>query len=293
MDTKGKLFIVGLPIGHAEDISLRALRILSQVDIIVAEDTRSFKKLYNQHQALVTHLNSQTSSNSSHQQITSYHKYNEARQTPFLLKALQSKKDIALVSEAGTPHISDPGYKIITQCYQEGISLIPIPGASALTAALSISPFRSEHHYFMGFPPKKVKERDQLFQTLSLYNCSLVAFESPHRLSEHLKSAQKYFSNRSICIQRELTKPFEEINLYDNFEDCQLHQKSRGEFVIIYSSPQQRNLNEEEMKKNIYQLIEQNKSSKEIAKQLSSQSKLNRSEVYKLTEELKKKSRVE
>ena len=249
MDTKGKLFIVGLPIGHAEDISLRALRILSQVDIIVAEDTRSFKKLYKQHQALVTHLNSQTNSNSPHQQIASYHKYNEARQTPFLLKALQSKKDIALVSEAGTPHISDPGYKIITQCYQEDIPVIPIPGASALTAALSISPFRSEHHYFMGFPPKKVKERDRLFQTLSLYNCSLVAFESPHRLSEHLKSAQKYFSNRSICIQRELTKPFEEINLYDNFEDCLLNQKSKGEFVIIYSSPQQRNLNEEEMKK--------------------------------------------
>ena len=101
--------------------------------------------------------------NTLHQKIISYHKYNEARQTPFLLNALESKKDVALVSEAGTPHISDPGYKIITQCYQYNIPVIPIPGASALTTALSISPFTSDHHYFMGFPPKKTKERDKLF----------------------------------------------------------------------------------------------------------------------------------
>ena len=288
MDIKGRLFVVGLPIGHLEDISLRALRILGQVDIIAAEDTRSFKKLYAQHQSLVNHLQFQTNSNSLHQQIVSYHKYNEARQTPFLFKALESKKNVALVSEAGTPNISDPGYKIITQCYQKDIPVIPIPGASALTTALSISPFISKHHYFMGFPPKKTKERDQLFQTLSSYNCSLVVFESPHRLLEHLKSAKKYFSNRSVCIQREITKPFEEINLYHNFEDCILNQKVKGEFVIIYSPPQQKNLNEEEMKKNIYQLIEQNKSSKEIAKLLSAQSSLNRSDIYKLVETLKK-----
>ncbi len=288
MDTNGNLFVVGLPIGHIEDISLRALRILSQVDIIAAEDTRSFQKLYNQHQSIVNSFKSQTKPNSSHQKIISYHKYNEARQAPFLLQTLQSKKDVALVSEAGTPQISDPGYKIIMQCYQNNISVIPIPGASALTAALSISPFQSNHHYFMGFPLKKAKQRDELFQTISSYNCSLVAFESPHRLLEHLKSAQKYFSNRSVCIQRELTKPFEEINLYDNFEDGFLNQKSKGEFVIIYSPPQLKKLNEEEIKKYIHQLIEQNKSSKEIAQQLSPQSTLTRSQVYKLTEEVKK-----
>ena len=288
MDIKGKLFIVGLPIGHIEDISLRALRILSQVDIIAAEDTRSFKKLYTQHQSLIDYLQPQKDSETHHQKIISYHKYNEAHQTPFLLKTLQLKKNVALASEAGTPHISDPGYKIITQCYQHGIPVIPIPGASALTTSLSISPFQSNHHYFMGFPPKKVKERDQLFQTLSSYNCSLVAFESPHRLSEHFKSAQKYFFNRSACVQRELTKPFEEITLCSDLQTFSLDKKPKGEFVIIYSPPQQRNLNEEEIKKNIYQLIEQNKSSKEIAKQLSTQSSLNRSEIYKLTEELKR-----
>ena len=287
MDTKGKLFVVGLPIGCIEDISLRALRILSQVDIIAAEDTRSFQKLYNQHQSLINHLQFQKNP-AYHQKVISYHKYNEARQTPFLLQTLQSKKDVALVSEAGTPQISDPGYKIITQCYQYDIPITPIPGASALTTALSISPFQSDHHYFMGFPPKKANQRDELFQTISSYNCSLVAFESPHRLSEHLKSAQKYFSNRSVCIQRELTKPFEEINLYNSLEDGFLNQKARGEFVIIYSPPQLKKLNEEEIKKHILQLIEQNKSSKEIAKYLSGKSTLTRSQVYKLTEDIKK-----
>ena len=112
MNTTGKLFVVGLPIGHIEDISLRALNTLSQVDIIAAEDTRSFQRLYAHHKSLVGHLQSQKDSTNTHpQKIISYHKYNEARQTPFLLNALESKKDVALVSEAGTPHISDPGYK--------------------------------------------------------------------------------------------------------------------------------------------------------------------------------------
>ena len=208
MDAKGKFFVVGLPIGHIGDICLRALRTLCQVDIIAAEDTRSFKKLYGQHQSLISHLNFQKNTNITSQKIISYHKYNETRQTPFLIKALQSKKDVALVSEAGTPNISDPGCKIITQCYQLGIPIISIPGASALTAALSISPFISDHHYFIGFPPKKEKARDELFQTISAYNCNLVAFESPYRLSEHLKSAKKYFFQSIHLYSKRTYKTF-------------------------------------------------------------------------------------
>ena len=290
MNVKGKLFIVALPIGYIEDITLRAFRILNQVDIVAAEDTRSFRRFYQAIQQKLQGLSDFIESNVEplFQKIISYHEHNEASKTPYLLKALQSQRNVALVSEAGTPHISDPGHKIIKQCYQYNIPVIPIPGASALTAALSISPYESGHHYFIGFPPKKAKDRDQLFQTLSSYDCHLVAFESPHRLSEHLQSAQKHLSNRSLCIQREITKPFEEVHLYPHPCAYPLDKKPKGEFVIIYSRPQHQKLKPEEAKKHIDQLIKQNKTSKEIAKQISSQSVLNRSEAYRLTENLKK-----
>lgn len=288
MSIKGKLFVAALPIGHVEDITFRAFRILNEVDIIAAEDTRNFRKLYQSMQKKLSSLSDGLKNKSLPQRIISYHQHNEASKTPFLLKALQSQQNVALVSEAGTPHISDPGHKIIKKCYQQNIPVIPIPGASALTAALSISPYESSHHYFMGFPPKKAKDRDRLFQTLSSYDCHLVAFEAPHRLSEHIQSAQKHFSNRSLCVQREITKPFEEVYLYSHPHIYPLDKKPKGEFVIIYSRPQHQKLKLEETKNYINQLIKQNKTSREIAKQISSQSVLNRSEIYRLTESLKK-----
>ena len=288
MKTQGQLFVVGLPIGHIEDITLRAFRILKEVDIVVAEDTRSFKKLLKSMHQKIDIFNNFASLN-AHQKIMSYHQHNEAQMTLKILKYLKSGKTVVLVSEAGTPCISDPGHKLISQCYQHHIPIRPIPGVSALTTALSLSPFESGPHYFIGFPPKKATQRDKLFQMLKDQPYQIIAFESPHRLKEHLKSAQKYFINRHICIQRELTKPFEEIHvfaLHDLPLDF-LEKKHKGEFVIIYSMPYQQKLQKAETVEYIQELITQNKTSKDIAKHLSKQSILSRSEIYRLTEDIK------
>ena len=286
---KGHLFVVGLPIGHIEDITLRALLTLNQVDIIAAEDTRSFQRFYHQvNKKLQNDFQFKVMSQKSSFKVVSYHKHNEAKATQYLLKLLYDQKSVALVSEAGVPQISDPGYKIISQCYQEDIPVIAIPGVSALTTALSLSPFHSSHHYFIGFPPKKAHKRDKLFQILSHYDCQLIAFEAPHRLLEHIHSAQKWFANRSVCIQKELTKPFESIKIYPSPSCCVLEQKPQGEFVIVYSAPHHQKFSEEKTTEHIHQMIKQNKTSKEIAKQLAPHSILNRSEIYRLVEKLQK-----
>lgn len=286
MEIKGKLFVVGLPIGQNEDITFRAMQILCTVDLVIAEDTRTFKMFF---KSIHKKWGRLVSPSNPQQKVLSYHRYNEAKVIPSLIQVLQKGKSIALVCEAGTPQISDPGQRLIHQCHQHHIRVIPIPGASALTTALSLCPFEGTHHYFMGFPPKKALQRDQLFQQLNVYPCHLIAFEAPHRLIEHLKSARKWFSNRKLCLQRELTKPFEDIHIFSDPGQCQqayLQKKPKGEFVLIYSKPHK--LTQKATKQLIGQLLHQNRTSKEIAKEISMQSQLSRSSIYNLIEKLKK-----
>jgi 16S rRNA (cytidine1402-2'-O)-methyltransferase len=193
----GALYVVSTPIGNLDDITHRALRTLKAVAIIAAEDTRHTKQLCN-HFGIDTPL-------------TSYHDFNKEAKTAVLLERLQSGLDVALVSDAGTPVNSDPGYFLITQCIQAGINVVPIPGPSAILAALAASGLPSDVFQFEGFLPRKAGARAKRIAGLRHAHGSLIFFESPHRIDKLLAALLAGLGNRRTVLARELTKKFEEF----------------------------------------------------------------------------------
>ena len=193
----GTLYVVSTPIGNLDDITHRALRILKAVTIIAAEDTRHTKQLCN-------HFGIETA-------LTSYHDFNKEAKTAVLLERLRSGVDVALVSDAGTPVISDPGYFLITQCIQAGIDVVPIPGPSAILAALAASGLPSDVFQFEGFLPRKAGARAKRIADLRQAHGSLIFFESPHRIEKLLAALLEGLGNRRTVLARELTKKFEEF----------------------------------------------------------------------------------
>lgn len=196
-ETKGILYICGTPIGNLEDITLRALRILKKVKLIAAEDTRRTKKLLNHY-----HIDTKA---------TSYHEYNKFKKAPYLVEILKNGQDIALVSDAGMPGISDPGYVLIDLALKSNIKIIPIPGASALITALVVSGLPIDKFVFEGFLPRKIKERKRYFRSIENEERTVIFYETPHRLKRALKDMLEVWGDRKIVIARELTKIFEEI----------------------------------------------------------------------------------
>jgi len=192
----GILYVVSTPIGNLEDITLRALRILKEVDRICAEDTRKTRILLN-------HYNIQTP-------LTSYFEHNEKRKTPVIIEALKSGKHIAIVSEAGTPAISDPGYRLITHALQQDISVVPVPGLSAAIAALSISGLAVHRFVFEGFLPVKTGKRKNFLKKLADEERTLIFYESPHRILATLRDLIETMGDRNAVLCRELTKIHEE-----------------------------------------------------------------------------------
>jgi 16S rRNA (cytidine1402-2'-O)-methyltransferase len=193
----GALYVVSTPIGNLEDITQRALRVLKAVGVIAAEDTRHTKQLCN-HFGIPTPL-------------TSYHDFNKEEKTPVLLERLRSGVDVALVSDAGTPVISDPGYFLINQCIQADISVIPIPGPSAVFGALAASGLPSDVFRFEGFLPRKPGPRAKRIENFRDAHGSIIIFESPHRLEQLLMALREGLGDRRAVIARELTKRFEEF----------------------------------------------------------------------------------
>jgi 16S rRNA (cytidine1402-2'-O)-methyltransferase len=191
------LYIVATPIGNLEDITLRALRVLKEVDVIAAEDTRHTKKLLS-HYGITTPL-------------TSYYDHIEASKAPALLAQLQAGKTIALVSDAGTPGIADPGYRLVKGAAEAGITVVPIPGPSTLTALLSVGGLPTDRFAFEGFLPAKSGQRRKTLARLKQEERTLVFFESPHRLLDLLADLEESWGDRQIVIGRELTKLFEEV----------------------------------------------------------------------------------
>ena len=217
------LYIVATPIGNLKDISLRALEVLKEVDLIAAEDTRQTRKL-TQHYAINTPL-------------TSYFEHNKLKKGDFLLGLLKQGQKIALVSDAGTPGISDPGYHLINLAIKNSIPLTAIPGSTALIVALSLSGMPTHKFVFEGFlPPKEVGRRKRL-KDLSQETRTIVVYESPHRLVKCLKDIIEVLNDPIVACCRELTKKFEEIKrekasiLLDHFNK----NKPRGEFVLIFN----------------------------------------------------------
>jgi 16S rRNA (cytidine1402-2'-O)-methyltransferase len=193
----GTLYIVATPIGNLEDITLRAIRTLKDADIIAAEDTRHT-------QTLLRHFTINTP-------LTSYHEHNERAKTNQLIARLERGESIALVSDAGTPAISDPGYRLVMEATRLGIRVVPIPGPSAVIAALSAGGLPTDGFNFRGFLPARKRERRSKLQELRVDRYSIVVYETPHRLKESLDDIREIFGDRRIVLARELTKIHEEF----------------------------------------------------------------------------------
>jgi len=194
---KGTLYIVSTPIGNMEDITIRALRILKEVDLIAAEDTRRTG-------LLLKHFGIQAP-------LTSYFEGNELRKREFILAKLKEGKNVALVSDAGTPGISDPGFRLIQLAIENQLPIIPIPGSSAVITALSVSGLPTDAFLFKGFLPHKSKKRRDLLKELENVRETIIFYESPHRVSETLRDILEILGDREIVLTRELTKVYEEI----------------------------------------------------------------------------------
>lgn len=218
------LYLVGTPIGNLEDLTFRALRILQTVDLIAAEDTRHTGKLLHHFQIKTPQI--------------SYHDHNRTSRIPLLLERLQQGQRIALVSDAGMPGISDPGYELVVACREAGIGVVPIPGVSAVLTALCASGLPSDRFVFEGFLPAKRKARQDHLQALKLDPRTLVFYESPHRLRESLQDlAVVLGGDRSIVLARELTKLHEEF-WRGSIEDAIAHSQTvapLGEYTLVVS----------------------------------------------------------
>ncbi len=217
----GKLYTISTPIGNLSDFSFRAIEILNEIDFLICEDTRVTKKLLNHYKIKSI--------------LLPYNVFNENKLTDKYIKHLTDGKNMGIVSDAGTPCISDPGYKLVNNCRQLNIEVISIPGPSSLISALSISGLPTDSFYFEGFLPKK-KGRKTKFEFLSSIPSTVVLFESPYRLVKTVNDILSFMGNRQICICKELTKVYEEVMfgcVTDILRLLSKIDKLKGEYVII------------------------------------------------------------
>lgn len=212
------LYVVGTPIGNLEDMSARALRVLRDVEVIATEDTRTTRKL-------LTHYD-------IHTRLVSFQEHNAAVRIPTLLSTLE-ENDVALVTEAGTPGVSDPGASLVAAAGQQGIPVVSVPGPSSVTAAVSISGFPGERFLFVGFLPRRRGERKRLFQSLTNEQQTIVALESPHRIQATLADMLDVWGTRRIAVCRELTKLHEEVFRGTLQAAVDYFQEPRGEFTLV------------------------------------------------------------
>ena len=269
------LYLVSTPIGNMADISYRAISVLKNSDLILCEDTRVSKKLISKY--------------SINSNLISYHKFNEKKSIEKILIELKSNKIISLISDAGTPTISDPGKVLVQACIKENINIVPVPGSSAVTAALSISGF-SEKYFFYGFFPEKNSEIKEHFSDLSNLNSSIVFFISAKKLNRNLNVIKEFFSERNIVICKEITKYYEEF-FRSKVSDLKAFKNLRGEITIVISELNNKkkasnNLNESDKKK-IGMLIKK-LSTKEIVNLLNYEKNISKKEIYNYCLSLKK-----
>jgi 16S rRNA (cytidine1402-2'-O)-methyltransferase len=212
------LYVIATPIGNLEDISLRALRLLREVKLIAAEDTRTTRRLLNAY-------NIKTS-------LTSYHEHSKRAKLDYLLDYLE-KEDLALVSEAGMPGLSDPGYELIVAAIERGISVVPIPGASAVITALVVSGLPTDQFLYVGFLPRRKGQRQRFLSSIVDEPRTIVAFETPHRLRETLSDIEEILGDRRLSVCRELTKVHEEIFRGRVSQAREHFVEPRGEFSLV------------------------------------------------------------
>jgi len=270
----GSLYICGTPIGNLEDITLRVLRVLKEVDLIAAEDTRRTSRLLNYYQIK--------------KPLKSYHEHNERECADKLLEEFKAGRDIALVSDAGMPGISDPGILIIRKAIKEGIPVIPVPGPTAAVSALVVSGISTERFVFEGFLPRKGKKRKERLQELRKEKRTTIFYESPQRIKQTLKELAEIIKGRKLALLRELTKVHEE-KIYGSAREVlnQLVEREiKGELVVVLEG--NKNYLEEsggweemELLEHLSLLIENGYSKKEAVKEVARLRKLPKSKVYK------------
>ena len=266
------LYLVSTPIGNARDITLRALDVLKEAEMLIAEDTRTLKRL------LTIHAISRPLGD-----IMSYHDFSKPKRFESIKRSLEAGKSMALVSEAGTPLVSDPGFKLVKGAIEKGINIIPVPGPSAMLAALTVSGIEPDRFVYLGFLPQTRGARKKVLEEYRFVQATLIVFESPNRLKSSLADMQDVLGKeRMASICRELTKKFEEVRR-DNLGDLKkyyLQEKIKGEMVIVIERDR---TGKPEM--DITDILSQalrNKSVKDAVSEISGMFNLPRKEVYSL-----------
>lgn len=270
----GTLYIVGTPIGNLEDMTFRAVRILQNVDLIAAEDTRHTGKLLQHFQVKTPQI--------------SYHDHNRCQRLGELLEKLHQGNAIALVTDAGMPGISDPGYELVKACAEENINIIPIPGVSASITGLSVSGLPTDRFIFEGFLPTKAKERQAKLEEFTRESRTIILYEAPHRVRQTLQDfVESFGSEREIVLARELTKLHEEIwrgtlaNAILYYQD----KEPKGEYTIILGGVAETPLvlSEDALKAELQELLKQGLTRSQATRQLSQQTSLPRRQLYQLS----------
>lgn len=272
---KGKLFIVPTPVGNLKDITYRAVEILQNVDFIAAEDTRTSKILLN-------HYNIST-------QMISYHKFNEKKRSSELINLMIEGKNIAVISDAGTPGISDPSQIIIKEAINNQIQVIPLPGATAFVPALIASGLSTDNFIFIGFLPDKLKNKNTLFSQLEDVTASLIFYESPHRILNTLKFLKDKLGDRNASIARELTKIYETFYRGKLSELIESEIVVKGEFVIVVEGFKKTALADDEIEKQLSELFRSGIKQSKAVKIIAEKHNLSKNKVYDLALKLKEK----
>lgn len=269
---KGNLYIIATPIGNLEDITLRAIRILKEVDLIAAEDTRHTLKLLN-------HLEIS-------KPLISYHRHNEEIRTEELIKELKTGKNIGLVSDAGTPGICDPGEEIIKKCIEESIKVVPIPGACAMINALITSGISTKEFIFLGFLPLNKKSRKEKLEEIKNANKTIILYEAPHKLKNTLNDLSDILQSREVVLARELTKIHEEYIRGTVKELMEKTDNLKGEMILIIEKNNKDNEEELNSLNNLtleehYNFYEKNGlNKKEIIKKIAKDRNVSKNEIY-------------
>lgn len=274
----GILYLCATPIGNLEDITLRCIRILGEVDIIAAEDTRQTIKLLNRYEI--------------HKPLMSYHEHNKYEKGGEIVALLKSGKNIALVSDAGMPAISDPGEELVRLCIDNDIEIIPLPGPSASLTALIVSGFSTVKFCFEGFLPTNKKEKRERLKKLSNETRTIIFYEAPHRLLETLADIKDQLGDRRISVSREITKKFEETIRADISQVIGIFKERtiKGEFVLVIEGINEKELIDIELKKwdnisieeHIKMYMGQGMDKKEAIKKVAEDRKLPKKEIYKI-----------
>ena len=272
---KPGLYCVATPIGNMGDISFRAVKILQESDLILCEDTRVTKKILQKFEI--------------NKKLISNHKFNENKNLEKVIEILKNNKIVSLVSDAGTPAVSDPGKVLVKECVKNKINIFPIPGASAVSSAISISGF-SDNFYFCGFLPEKQNQVKKLFKNLSLIESSIVFFISPNKLIKRIDDVKEFFSGRDILICREITKYHEEYIRTSVQKLSDINFSRKGEITVVISEIRKEKLSfkelEESDKKKINKLIKK-MSIKDIVKKVSEDREVSKKLIYKYCLDLK------